>query len=262
MVLALPKSILGVSAAQIEDSLPLRSFLNGALFGEVAGTEAPTVVALHGWGRRGKDFASSLEGLDSVALDLPGFGASPAPDSVIGAEGYADIVIEFLEELDRPPVLVGHSFGGRVSVCIAARRPDLVGRMVLTGVPLLRSTPRKKPPLQYRLVRAMHRYGLVSDERMEALKRSRGSADYRAATGVMRDILVKVVNESYEEQMKEVNANVALVWGADDLEVPVDVARRATTIFPESSLVVLDGVGHWVPTQAPDELRAAIEESL
>lgn len=108
----------------------------------------------------------------------------------------------------------------------------------------------------------MHRYGLVSDERMEALKRSRGSADYRAATGVMRDILVKVVNESYEEQMKEVNANVALVWGADDLEVPVDVARRATTIFPESSLVVLDGVGHWVPTQAPDELRAAIEESL
>ena len=258
----LPKSILGVSAAQIEDSLPLRSFLNGALFGEVTGTEAPKVVALHGWGRRGKDFASTLEGLDSVALDLPGFGASPAPEHVIGAEGYADIVAPFLEEFDRPPVLVGHSFGGRVSVCLAARRPELVAGLVLTGVPLLRSTPRRKPQLRYRFVRTMHKYGLVSDERMEALKRSRGSADYRAATGVMRDILVKVVNESYESHMAQIECSVSLVWGANDSEVPVVVAERAIEIFPDASLTVLGEVGHMVPTQASDQLRAAVEELL
>ena len=242
--------------------MALRSFLNGALFGEVHGAETPEVLALHGWGRRGKDFAASLEGLDALALDLPGFGASPAPDSVIGAHGYADIVIEILEDFDRPPVLVGHSFGGRVAVCLAARRPDLVRSLVLTGVPLLRTNPQRKPPLIYRLARWMNEVGLLSDVRMETMKKSRGSADYRAATGVMRDILVKVVNESYEEEMADLSSHVELVWGADDAEVPPWTAKRASEFIEDSTVTILEGVGHMLPIEAPDDLRKAVEAAL
>lgn len=239
--------------------MALRSFLNGVLFAETYGSGTPKVLALHGWGRRGNDFAASLDGLDALALDLPGFGASPAPELVIGADGYADIVAQTLDFFDRPPVLVGHSFGGRIAVCLAAKNPELVGDLVLTGVPLVRLSKGKKPSVSYRIARRMNDLGVLSNERMEVLKRSQGSTDYRAATGVMRDILVKVINESYEEEMAMVRSHVELIWGEDDDEVPLQVARTANTLFSDSTLSVVPGVGHMVPTTAPDRLRRSIE---
>jgi pimeloyl-ACP methyl ester carboxylesterase len=238
--------------------LALRSFLNGAVFAEVYGADAPDVLALHGWGRRGNDFAASLDGLPAIAPDLPGFGASPAPDEAIGADAYADIIAGILDLFDRPPVLVGHSFGGRVAVCLAAKHPGRVGPMVLTGAPLVRIRPGGRPPFGYRLVRWLNQVGLVTDERLEREKRNRGSSDYRAATGVMRDILVKVVNESYEEQLARVKSPVHLLWGAEDRDVPVEVAETAHDLLEDSTLEIVPGVGHLLPTQAPDTLRQAI----
>ena len=208
------------------------------------------------------DFSAALEGHSGIAPDLPGFGASPVPDEAIGADAYADIVADLLDDFDRPPVLVGHSFGGRVAVCLAAKHPDRVASLVLAGAPLIRLETGRRPPLAYRAARWLNRVGLVSDERLEREKRSRGSADYRASSGVMRDILVKVVNESYESQLSRITQPVLLLWGENDREVPVSVAESASALLTNSTLEVLPGVGHLVPTDAPDALRAAIERAL
>lgn len=242
--------------------MALRSFLDGAIFAEVYGEGPPEVLALHGWGRRGSDFAAVFDGFSGIAPDLPGFGASPVPDEVIGADAYADIVTGILGTFERPPVLVGHSFGGRVAVCLAAKHPDLVGPLVLTGVPLIRLQTGQRPEIGYRLVRWLNRVGLMSDERLEREKRSRGSDDYRSATGIMRDILVKVVNESYEGQLSRITTPVHLLWGGNDTDVPLSVAEAAQAILEVSSLDVLADVGHFVPLEAPDALRAAVEKAM
>ena len=242
--------------------MALRSLLDGALLAETFGEGTPRVLALHGWGRRGNDFAQALRGIPSLAPDLPGFGASPPPDSVYGAAEYAKVISRALGLFAEPPVVVGHSFGGRVAVCLAAGNPGLVGPLVLSGVPLLRLGPNPKPSWSYRLARMGNRVGLLTDERMERLRRSRGSADYRAASGVMRDILVKVINESYQEQLGRIPHRVRLVWGSDDREVPVQVAEAAGRMLPNSQLEVLEGVGHFVPSEAPARLNAIIREEL
>jgi pimeloyl-ACP methyl ester carboxylesterase len=185
---------------------------------------------------------------------------------VIGAQGYADLVASLLAEFNAPPVVLGHSFGGRVAVCLAASRPDEVGPLVLSGVPLLRREAPVRPALAFRLVRALNRWGLVSDERLEAQKRRRGSADYRAASGVMRDILVKVVNEGYEAELSRLQSEVLLIWGERDSEVPVEAAIAARDLMERAGirarLEVMMEAGHHIPLQRPNDLRAAVEEFL
>ena len=246
--------------------LALRSLADGALFAEAYGLGTPRVLAMHGWGRRGRDFAPCLDRVPALALDLPGFGASPPPRDAIGAEGYAEIVAGILGAFDQPPVVVGHSFGGRVAVCLAAMRPATVGPLILTGVPLIREHPPPRPSARYRLSKALNRLGILPDRRMETIRTRSGSADYRAASGMMRQVLVRVLAESYENQLNRISSPIRLIWGASDREVPVSVARRAAEIVGqgggEVDLQILEGVGHHVPLEAPAELRSAIQSLL
>lgn len=220
--------------------MALTALLDGAVLAERSG-EAPRVLALHGWGRTRADWASVLEGVPSLAVDLPGFGASPPPPEPWGSRDYAELLAPLVSEGGW--TVVGHSFGGRVAVQLAAGWPG-VERLVLTGVPLLRRTSGAKPPLAFRAAKWLHRMGIVSDERMEAERRRRGSADYRAAEGVMRGTLVRTVNEDYRDLLPSVVAPVSMVWGARDTAAPLEMAREAMTLFPQAELVVSETSGH------------------
>jgi pimeloyl-ACP methyl ester carboxylesterase len=260
----------------------LRAFDGGRLFGSSFGADgAPWVLALHGWARSHQDWRAVLgaqaartgaspaslapsaeEGnaIRAVALDLPGFGATPPPPEAFGSADYAAAVTPVLAELQVPAVVVGHSFGGRVAVHLAAAQPGLVRALVLTGVPLLRkAVGSRRPPLGYRVGRSLHRRGLIRESRMEALRQRYGSSDYRAATGVMRQVLVRTVNETYEDQLRAVTCPVELVWGDDDTEVPLSVAESAAELLENPHLTVCRGAGHLVPLTAPEALRQAIE---
>ncbi|TIC80819.1 alpha/beta hydrolase [Nocardioides sp. GY 10127] len=242
----------------------LTTLLGGRAFAEKTGSGPTQVVALHGWARNRADWAPVLDDTDALALDLPGHGATPEPESAWGSAEYADWVIEILSTLDRP-VLAGHSFGGRVAVQVAAKRPDLVRGLVLTGVPLLRRQPAgggSKPALGYRVVRALHRRGLVSDDRMEALRRKHGSTDYAAARGVMRDVLVRLVNEDYREQLTTLSTSgvpVAMVWGEHDTAAPVPMAREAVDLLGDvATLAVVPGSAHLLDAALVAELKQAV----
>jgi pimeloyl-ACP methyl ester carboxylesterase len=237
--------------------MPLEAF--DGLFGERWGDPPPRVLAFHGWGRTRTDLRAALGGLPVIAADLPGFGSSPPPAEACGAAGYARLAAPLLDLTQGPAVLVGHSFGGRVAVALAARHPERVAGLVLTGVPLLRRSGRRaRASLRFRAARAAHRIGMLSEERMEAVRRRYGSADYRAAHGVMRDVLVTVVNETYEEELDAISAPVTLLWGRDDHVVPLEVAERAETHLEQVRLIVVEGVGHDLPTQRPDTLHDAV----
>lgn len=252
----------------------LRTFAGGRLFGKRTGSGPPRVLALHGWARSHRDFDAALgtafgDGpLDAVALDLPGFGATPPPPTPWGAAEYAACVGDVVEEMAPPIVVVGHSFGGRAAVHLAATMPASVHALVLTGVPLLRLTPPRRPAVLYRLLRLMHGAGLLGDERLERARQRYGSADYRAATGIMRPVLAKSVGETYGPQLDAVSCAVTLLWGSDDAQVPLAVAEAALARLEAgpargaAALEVVPGAGHLLPLSAPGELRAAVERHL
>jgi pimeloyl-ACP methyl ester carboxylesterase len=242
----------------------LRAYGDGTVFGEPFGAGAVRVIWLHGWGRRGQDFAEAASdlarrGVASVALDLPGFGASPAPSVAGGARHYAELVMSALTEAGEGPfVLVGHSFGGTVASVVAANHPEIVRALVLTGAPLLRRPSGRKSPRTYRALRWLHARNLVNDDRLEAARQKYGSRDYRNARGVMREVLVISVNESYEDELERLDVPVTLLWGEADTEVPPDVATRAGALLTTHTLRTLPNVGHLLPTDAPGVLADVV----
>jgi pimeloyl-ACP methyl ester carboxylesterase len=245
----------------------LRAYGEGNIFGEVYGDGPVQVVWLHGWARTSADFtaAASLlarDGIASVALDLPGFGASPLPSSAGGSALYARLLEPVLSQLGAGPmVLVGHSNGGRVATALTLAHPERVKALVLSGAPLVRLVVARRSPRAYRLVRELHRRGLIGEARMEAARQKYGSSDYRNATGLLREILVASVNESFEVQLDQVVAPVSLVWGANDRDVPLEVAQRISALLVHSTDVELDVLaetGHLVPTERPAQLSAHV----
>ena len=231
------------------------------LLADRVGSGEPRVLALHGWARSGADFTRVLAGTDALALHLPGFGTTPPPPIPWGSVEYAEHLATALAGTG-PYVVVGHSFGGRVAVRLAVAHPELVTSLVLTGVPLVRATPPPRPARTLRVAKRLHAAHLLPASVVDRIRRSSGSADYRAAEGVMRGVLVRVVGEDYRVDLGRLTQPVHLVWGADDDAAPLAGARLAAELIPDGRLDVVPAGGHLIDGELERVLTLAVARAL
>jgi len=221
------------------------------LAGPAAGG-APQLIWGHGWGQSHAALLPLAEAMQRSAgswlVDFPGFGESPLPPGPWGTEDYAEAMAEWIGAMPAEKRLwVGHSFGCRVGLQLAARHPEVVDGLFLiaaAGLPpqrslaaRLRRAPRR---IAFRALRALTPEGPVRD----GLRERYGSRDYRNA-GAMRPVLVKAVNEDLSEVARAVRCPVVLVHGEADSESAPNIATRFHTLIPGSRLHLLRGFDHW-----------------
>lgn len=231
----------------------------------VAGPDGPPpVLVLHGWGASIEAVRGVAAGLapamEVVAVDLPGFGESDPPDEPWGVPDYADFVLELCDELGlRRVSIVGHSFGARIALVIGASAPERVARLVLTGAAGLK--PRRKPSYYAKVAtaklgRAVGALGGPPGRRLQQRMRARvASADWLAASEAMRGTFRAVVTEDLGDRLEHVRAATLLIWGSQDQDTPLWMARRMEREIPDAGLVVLDGAGHYAYAERAAEFN-------
>ena len=147
-----------------------------------------------------------------------------------------------------PTIWIGHSFGGRVGIQLAARRPDLVTRLVLiaaAGLQRRRSLmERTRIATKIRTFKALKRLAPVTGMDVDKLRERFGSSDYKAA-GDMRDTLTKVVSEDLTDIAAQISCPTRLLYGELDTETPPEIGQRLAAIIPEAELSVLPGQDHY-----------------
>ena len=203
------------------------------------------VVLLHGWGQNiamMKPIGDRLQKNHRITiLDFPGFGESEEPKIALTVYDYCEILEELLKKLKvKKPVIMGHSFGGRIAIIYASRNE--VEKVVLFGSPCIRK--EVKPSLKLRMLKSLKKIPGIN--KLEGFaKNHMGSRDYKNASEVMKKILVNVVNEDLSECAKKINVPTLLIWGDRDTEAPVEDAKKLEKIIPDAGLIVLPNSTHY-----------------
>ena len=203
----------------------------------------PSYILLHGIGMGRRYWGDLTDVLGTTgrvyALDLPGFGDAPEPETPLNMQQSGDLIAELVEGMQiSRPVLVGHSMGSQVAAEAAARHPDLFDCVVLIS-PTVNPEERGARIQAVRLVQdlwgAQFRvlgYGLVY-----YLKA--GPRWYFKTLRTMMDHQV-------EKTLPHVSAHTLVVRGSDDRLCPRSWVDRIIATIPGSRLVEVNGTGHEV----------------
>lgn len=216
------------------------------------------VLLLHGWGANITLFKQIITHLSPYfkvfAPDLPGFGESDEPKGPWNVDNYVDFVINFCEKMGiKSCFLIAHSFGGRITIKLMSRKnlPFTVEKIVLTGSAGIRPKQSAKSKFRTKCYK-MGKKVLSSKicqklmpNALENFRKKNGSADYNAASPVMRQCLVKVVNEDLTELIPNIDVPTLLIWGEKDDAVPLSDGQLMEKLIKDSGLVVFEGCGHY-----------------
>ena len=226
------------------------------------------VILLHGWGQNMQMMSaieSHLNDRFSVwNLDFPGFGESCDPQEPWGVPDYVVFLEDFINKNGiEHPIIIAHSFGCRVAIRYAAVHHD-VRKMCLTGAAGI----RPKHGLDYQIRTKAYKAGkwllkvTGQGEKLAELQKNSGSADYRAAEGVMKPTFVKVVNDDVTPLLKDVLCPVLLVWGENDDAVPLWMGQLMEKEMPDAGLAVFENDDHWAYWHQADRFNRVLDVFL
>lgn len=258
----------------------------------VAGEGEP-VVLVHGWVCWGGHWDKTIEVLRKsyrvYAPDLLGHGMSSKPDrdDCYTTDAQADIIAGFIRTVAGKPVyLVGHSMGGEICAKVTLKYPELVNRLVLVDAVGLKKNPEIIPPMA-RTLRKFDMYGTVATMATETsvkmicrwyMYERTNEVDMHTVRGIMKYTFgtkescraFKQISRKglfydfIDEEVSGITRPTLLIWGADDLAVPLELGRRYNELIPGSRLVVIQHAGHMVfeekTPQFTSELCAFIGE--
>ena len=242
---------------------------------KITGVGEETCVMLQGWG-------TTLEVYDSVAdalgdryrfiqFDLPGFGGSDEPREPWNVDAYADFFCKLMEKLEvKKAVLIGHSYGGRIIIKLAARDsiPFEISKIVLmdaAGVMPKRSAWAKFKIKKYKVLKKIAANKVIYalfPELVDDWRSRQGSADYRNASPVMRSCMVMAVNEDLTPLMPKITQDTLLIWGDIDTATPIGDAHIMEEKIENAGLAVLKGAGHYAFLEQPAVFRQIIRSFL
>lgn len=238
---------------------------------QVAG-QGQAILLLHGWGANLQSFKPVYDFLVPhfrvYNIDFPGFGQSAAPQTVWNTQDYAVCIKQFIQQLNiENPILIAHSFGGRVAIRLAAEQQK-IAKLILVdsaGIKPKRTIGYYLKIYLYKLIKKIATLPLLNhifNPLIERAKRKLGSTDYQNVSGVMRDILITVVNEDLTLLLPQITTPTLLIWGEHDQATPLSDGQLMEKLIPNAGLVVLKNAGHFAYLDKLNEFLLIIDNFL
>lgn len=230
--------------------------INYEIFGE-AEDKMPLLI-LHGWMAKIEAMAPIYQEFKKdrkvIVIDFPGQGGkSDTLKEVWGVPEYSEMVKSFLDELKIQKCdVIGHSFGGRVIIYLASKYKELFNKIILTDSAGIKPKKKLKTTFKiysYKVARFFMKIFSskeVYEKKLEEMRKKRGSSDYAMLdSDVMIETFKQVINLDLTDKLKEINNSTLLIWGENDNDTPLYMAKIMEKNIKDSGLVTLENAGHF-----------------
>ena len=241
-----------------------------------AGQGSP-VILIHGLGADSRHWAANIGPLSrrfrAIAVDLIGYGQSDKPLMRYTPANFAEYMRGFLQAIGVPKAsLVGNSLGGWVALELAIRHPQMVDKLVLVDSAGLRPTEGLKlPPGGLRsltptnarwffdLMQANKAWATI-DLGPESFERHVRNGDSYTMASTVAEI---ITGHNFEDKrLGKVHAPTLIVWGRDDLLIPLYMGEALHRGIAGSQMTIIDGTGHIPMVGKPAEFNEAVANFL
>ena len=215
------------------------------------------ILLLHGFGASSKEVDClflffAKRGYDVTSVDFAGFGQSQEPLKEWTIYDYAHSITAILrQENVTNPIVIGHSFGGRVAIILGASKQS--EKLVLIDSAGL------KPKRSLKYYFKVYWYKLC--KKIGISTKGLGSKDYQTLSKNMQRTFVNVVNEHLDNYLVQIVSPTLILWGKYDKETPLYMAKKLRKSIVNSKLELLDG-GHFAYIQDFRNCCAKIEEFI
>lgn len=232
---------------------------------EVVGNNEP-IILLHGWGTNLETFSNLKKDLSIshkvYLIDLPGFGKSDEPEIPFSLNDYCNLLNELIDKIVKsPPIILGHSFGGRIAIKYASQHK--VKKLILVdsaGIKQRLSLSNRFKILKFKLMKKI--YSITKNEKLKKIIDNSGSQDYRNASKIMKETMVKVINENLKANLKKIDVETLIIWGKDDRVTPLQNGKLMYKKIKKSGLVIIPDCGHFPYLEKPHYFRIILEKFL
>lgn len=226
------------------------------------------MIMMHGWGCEHGTLnlfeRVGREAHEVFNLDLPGFGKSDDPPVPWGDEEYTAMLESFVEKLGiEKPIVLGHSFGGRIAIKFASRNP--VEKLILVDAAgIKRKSLKKSISLAcYKFARKSLPMILghkTADPIIDKYRKKRSSADYSNSSPMMRKVMTLL--RDIRRDMPLITAPTLLLWGEADTATPMKDAHLMNRLIKDSTLVSFPGAGHYSFIDNPFQSAAVLRRFI
>lgn len=246
---------------------------NNALNFIETGEGETTLVFLHYFGGSSNAWRAVIDELKKsfhcIAINLRGFGNSPAPVKELSVNDNANDVIQLIQSLQlKKFVLIGHSMGGKIALSIASKKPA-----ELTSLILIAPSPPTAEPTDDKTRREFmntfgDRYAIeklikkitaapLADTLFEETVEDHLKVSHTAWNGWIE----KGSQEDISSQMTNIDVPVFVISGASDQNFSTSFLRTEfIKYFPTAHFEEMDGSGHLLPVEVPLAVAVSIQK--
>ena len=216
---------------------------------------------LHGYLSSGNSFVYQTKffsrDFEVFAPDLKGFGENIDMKTPYSLDDYIDEVGEYIYKNSlNNPYIVAHSFGGRIAIKGIATKKIQAKKLVLTGSAGLK--PKNSIKKIYKKACLNFLKHFLSKQKLERFY----SKDYLALNDIMKQSFIKIVNEHLDGYLQSVLVPTLIINGNLDKETPLYMAKKLNKNIKNSTLIVMQGCGHFCFIDKPNKFNVEVKEFL
>lgn len=242
------------------------------IYYEKYGSSNKSIIILPGWGETRKTFLQMIHFLKDYftvyIVDYPGFGNSIFPNYDLTIYDYSRIIYEWIDSLNiNDPILIGHSFGGRIITVLTGYYHYNFSNIILmnsAGIKPKKTLYSKLKTLSYKLLKRIAKLlpKNIRNKFTRYLFNHFASSDYKAIDKKIMPTFRNIISEDLKPYLKNIKSRVLLIWGDLDTATPIKDAYIMQKEIKNSELIVVEGTDHFTYLRRPFLINSIIYEQL